>query len=35
MKDSANRVIGFEVLHYEAPDAARDLKVETFVLSSP
>lgn len=32
MKDSANRVIGVEILHYEAPGVAKDLEVETLVL---
>jgi hypothetical protein len=34
MKDGANRVIGFELLHYKPPNVKRELKVETFVLSS-
>jgi hypothetical protein len=34
MKDASNRVIGFEVLHYKAPNSARDLAVETFVQGS-
>ena len=34
MKDSANRVIGVEVLHYRQPDPPRDLEVETFVMNS-
>ena len=32
MKDAADRVIGFEILHYRAPDSIRDLEVETFVM---
>lgn len=34
MKDSASRVIGVEVLHYEAPGFAKDLEVETIVLDA-
>jgi hypothetical protein len=34
MKDAADRVIGFEILHYKAPDSIRDLEVETFVMGA-
>ena len=34
MKDAADRVIGFEILHYSVPDSVRDLEVETFVMGS-
>ena len=34
MKDSANRVIGLEVLHFEPSNGARGLEVETFVLGA-